>query len=778
MSGTSGSFPRGALRFRIPSGGEDSDTIPHRTFPADRSDTVMSAAPAGRLEQLANLLLRHRVALLVTVLVVTLLSYVKASQLTLEQSIESLYALDDPHLLDYLDSKSLFGGDEFVIVAYSDPQLLSPEGLERLRKFSAELSAVPGVQSESTQNLAEALYPRQIPFLLRPLFTRRRDEMVELSRSMLVGADDQTTGIVLRLKPEESTDARAETFRRVRELADAHQPPAFVVGEPVQVHDMFRYVEEDGELLFLCSLVLLGLVLFALFRSLRWVLLALVLVAATVTWTKAILAVCGMRLSMVSSMLNSLVTIIGIATVTHVMVHYRKRRLTLGPVDAFRRTFVELSPAIFWTTLTTAAGFGSLLSSPITPVRSFGTMTMLGTLLILLSTSTLLPGGILSGRRTAELSSSAAERPLVGFLSRLIDLVERRTLPLGIAVFGLFGFGVAGLFRLDVETDFSRNFRVSSPIVRSLDFVETRLGGAGTWEVNFPAPHELTPEYLDRVRTLARELRNLDVEGSGKPGLTKVVAMTDLLDLVPGQSNDVDAVNRKLALINAMQPEFESSLYNAERGRMRLVLRAKERQPSETKLRLIERVGELARREFSESRTTGIFVLLAYLIENLLRGQLVSFAWSAAMVGGMMTIAFRSLRIGLVSLLPNVLPIALVVGTMGWIGVAINIGTAMIASVSMGLTIDASIHYLSGYRAARAAGMPFGEALRETHKGVGLALVFGTLALVVGFSVLSLSHFIPLVYFGVLVSLAMFGGLVGNLVLLPLLLHWVDRGSD
>ena len=96
----------------------------------------------------------------------------------------------------------------------------------------------------------------------------------------------------------------------------------------------------------------------------------------------------------------------------------------------------------------------------------------------------------------------------------------------------------------------------------------------------------------------------------------------------------------------------------------------------------------------------------------------------------------------------------LVIGVMGWLGLPINIATAMIASVSMGLTVDSSIHYISGYRRARQAGLGVVESLRETHRGVGRALVFANLALIVGFSVLTQSHFIPLIYFGILVSVS------------------------
>jgi len=129
----------------------------------------------------------------------------------------------------------------------------------------------------------------------------------------------------------------------------------------------------------------------------------------------------------------------------------------------------------------------------------------------------------------------------------------------------------------------------------------------------------------------------------------------------------------------------------------------------------------------------------------------------------------------LISLFPNVFPIVLVIGTIGWIGLPVNIATAMIASVSMGLTVDSSIHYISGYQLARKSGLSASQAIFQTHSGVGSALLFSNLALIIGFSVLTLSNFIPLVYFGILVSVAILGGLIGNLLLLPVLLRWVDR---
>ena len=727
----------------------------------------MSASSPLWLVRLTNVLLERRGWFLLLAVLITLAAWTPASQLKFEQSIESLYAKDNLRLSAWRESKRTFGGDEFVVVAYTDPDLFVPgedrltdSARTRIKALADKLKNVKGLQHDSFQHLAHAL---QAPI--------GRSIIRKLMEGVLVGTDGQTTAIFCRLEPEAKAEIpRSKTYQLVREIADAHDPPAAVVGEPVQVHDMFRYVEEDGATLGWASALLLMAVIFALFRSVRWMLLPLLVVHITLIWTKALLVLSGMQLSMVSSMLNSLVTIIGIATVMHVTLRFREHRFTREPLDALRQTMLELTVPIFWTIATTAAGFAAVLTSRIAPVSSFGIMMSLATLLVLVTCALVLPGGILLGDSRRVPGQAPAEGKVTRLLGRLTLWVEHRPVIVGSAMAVLTAVCAAGLFRLEVETDFSKNFRAKSPIVKSLDLFETRLGGAGTWEVSFPAPHELDSDFLKQVREFAAELRELEDQNS--PGrLTKVIAMTDGLDVL-----SFLPLSWRMTALERMQPDFITSLYNAKEGRMRIMLRARERQPSETKLKLIADVEQAARKRFPEARATGLFVLLTYLIESLMGDQLSSFLIAAAAIVILMTIAYRSLTLGLILLIPNLFPIVLVIGTMGWIGLPINIATAMIASVSMGLTVDSSIHYLAGYTdARRRRGLSFSAALKETHQGVGLALVFANVALVAGFSVLALSHFIPLVYFGILVSVAMLGGLLGNLVLLPLLLRIVDR---
>ncbi len=719
---------------------------------------------------LANRLVRWQAPLLIFAVLLSLAAYWPAQRLHLDESIESFFAPEDPLLLRFRDSKAWFGGDELLLVGYDDPEALQEAHLDANREFADRLSDIPGIDGDRTQHLAAALQPDNAFARIFTHLPPVREKILEFSENLLISSDRHTVGIVLRLMPEDSAPvSRTETFATVRRLAAEHDPPAFVAGEPLQVHDMFRYVDQDSLLMGVASSGLLIVVILVLFRSVRWVILPLLVVHMALLWTRALLHVMDVPLSMVSSMLASLVTIIGIATVMHLTVAFREFRIQLDRETSFRQSIVSLAEPIFWNIITTMIGFAALLTSTVAPVRSFGLMMTIGSGMVLIACAFVLPGGVLIGHWDSDPRPTPSEQRLVGALHRLTAWLNQHHWPLLIANAIVLVWGAFGLQKLTIETDFSKNFRQGSSIVQALEFFETKLGGAGNWEVHFPAPAQLDDDTIDKVRKLTAELRDLRLSDGTQ--LTKVISVTDGIDFIPPiAARTLDA---KLNFLDDFQPDFLPSLHNPAKGQMRLMLRSLERQPAEIKLQLIEQVQTIARRHFPEAQVTGLYVLLANVITSLMDDQLTSFLTSAIGIFLCIAVATRSLPIGLISLFPNLFPLLLVIGGMGWFGVPINIGTAMIASVSFGLTVDASLHYLAEYLELRRAGSDHQAAVLATHGNVGRALVFANLALIFGFAVLALSNFIPLIYFGVLVSLSMLGGLVGNLVLLPLLLHWI-----
>ncbi|MBI1901987.1 MAG: MMPL family transporter [Planctomycetia bacterium] len=730
----------------------------------------MSPTPA---QALSETLVAWRWPLLALGAVLAAASLWPASRLGFDRSIEAMFAPDDPLLPPYHQLKRTFGGNEVVLAAYVDADLMTVPGLARVQALTERLGKVEGVRA--SLSLTSTPAGTNVDSL-GPKF-------MELMEGYVVSADHRTAGVVCILHPQPDGDRRTATIRELRAVVEGHNPPGVLAGEPVMVIEGFQAVEDDGSRLGLLSTLLLMAVILLCFRSVRWMVLPIAVVQLALLMTKALLVTSRMRLSMVSSMLWAIVTVVGIATVVHIIMAFREgRKSGAAPPEALALAGRALASAILWSVLTTAAGFGSLLAASVGPVHDFGLMMALGTLLAMAAMAFVIPGLALAGRIDADPKRVFGEGRLDALLVRLLEGLLRRPKTIAVILAVLSVAGALGNAFLDVETDFTRNFRESSSVVRSYRLVEANLGGAGVWDVMLPAPDVLDDAYLKRVRRLQERLRQ-DV-----PGLTKTLSLADVVDAAPGAAALLPT-KLKIAYLKQSLPALVDSLHGRDPDTgcyyARIMLRARERQPSREKQNLILAVERIGREEFpprdgdplTGAQTTGFFVLLASLIESMVRDQWVTFSIASGAIYLMMLVAVRSFRLAAIAMVPNVVPILVITGAMGWLGVKINMGAVMIAAVSIGMSIDSSIHYLIGYQRLRASGHESIEALRRVQETVGRAASLSTLALIVGFSALVVSEFVPTIYFGSLVSLAMLGGLCGNVVFLPLLLHLFGKGD-
>ena len=772
-------------------------------------------------ERIINQLIHWRYALLAAGIVLAIAAWFPARLMRFDRSIENMFAPSDPILAPYRRLKDQFGGNEVVLAVYQDDDLLAAEGrgIRRLANVRNRLRQVEGVQDALSladvnslleklrlgQNLRDFLTADDGDDWKGPAILDPEDKVAREFRRLFEGythaGDGRTAAVVVMLEPLElaqagvkqaaGEDARRRTIDKLREVVEDLPDglaPGVLAGEPVMVTEGFKLLEEDGRSLGRWSTIFLGLVILVSFRSLRWLVVPIALVQWAILMTQAALVVAQFKLSMVSSMLTAIVTVVGVATVIHLIVHYRE--LTSGgtsPIEALRRAASVLAWPIVGAILTDCAGFGSLWFASVGPVQDFGLMMVAGSLMVLAGAAVLVPGLMLLGARQAQPHKPTwAEGQLDLGLSRIVQVVQNRPWLTGMVCLLLGGVAAAGSVRLEVETDFTRNFRRGSRIVAWYDYVETRLGGAGVWDVLIPAPQQLDEAYLDRVRRLESNLRQLRVGlDAAEPSLTKVISLVDALDAgKPDRALAAIPIELRVLGMTKEMPTFMGALQGRdESGRrwLRIMLRARERQPAQQKGELIEAVTKLAREEFPgrgdepAAEVTGFFVLLTRLIESMLRDQWTTFGVATGAIFLMLWVGYGRLSWALIGLVPNALPIFALMGVMGWLGLKINMGAAMIAAVSMGLSVDSSIHYFSAFRRQRLLGQSVGESLQAVQKSVGRAMVVSTLALIVGFAVLCTSEFVPTVYFGALVSLAMLGGMAGNLIVLPLLLSLTEE---
>jgi uncharacterized protein len=488
--------------------------------------------------------------------------------------------------------------------------------------------------------------------------------------------------------------------------------------------------------------------------------------------------------------------VVGVATVVHVIVRYREARRTgLEPRAALASTMEQLAGPVAFACLTDAAGFAALMVSSVGPVQDFGLMMGLGSFLVLPSVVLLTPSLALFADSAPSREDASGRGRLGEWLERVLTWAQRYAVVLGIIGVLLTVAALFGSARLQVETAFTRNFRSDTRIVEQYQFVENNFGGAGVWELLIPVPESLTRDATENGEANLAELPPptpvltgvLGLEQElidSAPLLTKAISIADSFQAALGRFDQMGFMGRAAlsaawGKMRSDMPEFIGTLYNVdpETGRawIHVLLRAPEQLGAEEKTALIREVESIARKRFEGAEATGYYVLLANLIESLLADQWLTFGVSAGIVAAMMAVAFRSVPLAVVTMIPNTVPVFVLFGAMGWLGLPVNMGAAMIAAVSVGLSVDGSIHYIMLYQRLRRGGADVDAALARAQNSVGRAATYATLALMVGFGTLMASDFVPTIFFGVLVSLSMIGGLIGNLLVLPILIRVVDR---
>ena len=730
-------------------------------------------------------MIRYRYWMLAFAAVLGIAAAFTGRGLQLDRSIESMFAPDDPILVPYRRMQRTFGEYEVVLAMYADDKLASEAGIARVKDVQERLKQVPGVAA--TVSLHDL--PGGTSFNADGLGANYREVFAGYTHNSEMTA----AGVICLIeRPGEGESTRRATLRGMRDIV-AELPRGALVGEPVLIEEAFDLLEEDGRRLNTWCTLLVMLTILVCFRSPVWLLLPLAVVQLTLALTDAVLVLSGLELSMVSSMLGAIVTVVGVASVVHILVHYLdERREGHGRRRALFNTIEELAAPVTVAILTDAAGFAALMVSKVGPVHDFGLMMAIGSLLVLPSCILLTPGLVWLSDYRQKPQTPSDELALGRWLNWLLawSSTHVRWLAAGAAV--IVAVSLWGSTRLKHETDFTKNFRADSEINRAYGFVETEFGGAGVWDLmipvtkeggkRIPQPPALGGRHYVEFLKLQRQIKEQS------PELTKIISLGNALAAGVGSESMLAAASgRMLALPMSMMRSQESmrlfvdTLYqdDPEDGRwwQHVLLRAPEQLGADEKAAMIDQVRSTAQQRFPDAEVTGYYVLLTRLIESVLADQWKAFVVATIVVLGMMLVAIRDLKLTAVTMFPNIFPSLILFGVMGLLGVKVNMGAAMIAAVSIGLSVDSSIHYTMFYQRLRREGLPCDVALSKSQNSVGRAAVYSTLALTVGFATLCVSDFVPTIYFGVLVSLSMIGGLIGNLLVLPVLIRLVDGGE-
>lgn len=591
-------------------------------------------------------------------------------------------------------------------------------------------------------------------------------------------------------------DVRA-VMDRYRERAELH-----VGGIPMIADDMITYVRNDlivfGAGIFLFLVIMLSLI----FRGARWVVIPLAACVAAGVIMVGLLGLVGWRVTVISSNFISLMLIITMSMNVHLAVRYRQLRRD-NPDWGQRRVVLETMEKMFWpclfTSLTTQMGFASLVVSDIKPVIDFGWMMTLGLAVTLLISFLLFPALVmLLGLREAD----RAEKEEVPFTAALARLTERhggKVLWLSAIVGAL---SIAGLWRLQVENSFVNYFSDSTEIHQGLKLIDEELGGTTPVDIvlkfdSGPAPEEVadgegdefaamfgetdkadywfTPEKIDLIKAVHDHLDDM-------PEIGKVLSLASTVRLAESLTRGGEFNTFELAVLYKRIPaELKSSMIepyvSLERDEARITLRIVDSLPDLRRQELLQRLHDDLEHKFGltpqQYEINGLLVLYNNMLQSLFRSQILSLALVMLGIFIMLILLFRSWSLAVIGIVPNILAALMILGLMGWAGVPLDMMTITIASITIGIAVDNAIHYIYRFREELPRQADYLRTMHYCHANIGRSVFYTCLTIIVGFSILVLSNFIPTIYFGVLTALAMAIALLLALTLLPrLILLW------
>ncbi|MGD8740701.1 MAG: MMPL family transporter [Desulfobacterales bacterium] len=601
---------------------------------------------------------------------------------------------------------------------------------------------------------------------------------------------------------------RSEDIAAIRTIMDKYRQDAqlYLGGISVITDDLIRFVKQDLKIFGIGIAFFLIITLGIIFGKVRWVVLPMLCCVFSAIAMMGFLGMFGWKVTVISSNFISLQLIITMAITIHLIVRYKD--LAMQNPEAEQRQLIldtvglMLTPCSY-AALTTIAGFGSLLLCDILPVRTFGWMMSAGIAVSLILTFLLFPAGLMLLGKEAPQALKAKRFSFTSALARFTE--ARGTLILCVSCLILI-MNALGITRLVVENSFINYFKDDTEIYQGLKVIDEKLGGTTPLDVIVELEVPQTKIAKEAAKTKGQEDEEFDEFDEFEkandekywftadrmalvmkihdyldslPETGKVLSLATMLKIATKLNKGQPLDNFQLALVYSKLPEkFKRVILkpyvSPQHNQLRYSIRVKDSQKSLRRDALLKKirhdlVNKLGIKE-DKLHLTGLLVLYNNMLQSLFESQILTLGMVVLVLLGMFRILFRSFKLALIAIVPNLLAISVVLGVMGWLKIPLDMMTITIAAISIGIAVDNTIHYIYRFRYEFQYEHRYIKTVHRCHGSIGRALYYTSLTIISGFLILTLSNFIPSIYFGVLTALAMLIALLAALTLLPQLI--------
>ena len=798
--------------------------------------------------------LKYPTAILLLLLVGVLSFGYYATKLEIDASADTLLLDDDPSLKLTENMSKRYASSSMLVITYSPKSsLLSDKSLENLKALSNELEELPLIRSVDSILTVPLLLspPQEISELVgnvKTLSNSTPDKALvqeefltnPLYKGNLVSEDFKTTAVVLNLvedtkytqlkrqkkqleailNPTETQEAErsnvTQAFKKhrdeqralnqqnisdIRSIIAQYQSDAslFLGGVNMIANDIVGYVKSDLLIYGSTLVVILLLVLWFVFREIKWVIIPLIISVLSVLSITSVLGFFGWEITVISSNFIALQLIITLSIVLHLIVHYNEmlhKYPNAKNEKLVLTTILHKANPTFFAIVTTIAGFSSLIISNIKPIINLGWMMSAGIALSLIIAFIVFPTLVLlmPKKDVKKVTKDVTKQSSNLFIQKTLQLVLRDKKGIFITTAVILLFSLTGATKLIVENSFINYFKEDTAIYQGMKVIDKELGGTTPLDiiVTFKDTEMLVEEEEDEfgdefaqsendaqywfTEEKMNQIMKVHDYLDGIPEIGTVQSLASILKLGTKLNNNKPLDGLSLGLLYTHLPHKYKNLIlspyvNVENNQVRFATRIMDSNEALRRNELLQKIeadlNEIVHPKVAEAKLSNLMVLYNNMLQSLFDSQISTLGFVLAIIFVMFVLLFRSLKLAIIAIAVNLVPIGMIFGFMGWFAIPLDIMTITIAAIAIGIGVDDTIHYIHRFKKEYHCNYDYKLSSQICANTIGNAMQYTSITIMIGFSILILSNLIPTIYFGILTMLVMAAALIANLMLLP-----------
>ncbi|MFW2608141.1 efflux RND transporter permease subunit [Aliarcobacter butzleri] len=595
----------------------------------------------------------------------------------------------------------------------------------------------------------------------------------------------------------------SKNIQEIRDIIKKYesQGKIFLGGVNMIASDAVSFVKKDLLIYGLSLIIIFIFILWFIFRRIRWVIIPLLICFISIISTGGVLGVFNWEVTVISSNFVALQLIITMSIVIHLIERYRELYFRYKNANQYKlvmNTVLSKLMPCFLAIITTVVGFGSLVLSKIEPVINLGLMMSIGIVISLILSFIVFPIILLLIGKKDEFDNKSNRK--ISFINRCSYIVENHGKAIIVVSILATIFSVIGASKLFVENSFINYFKQSTEIYKGMIVIDENLGGTTPLDIIIKFKDDEKTDV--NSQTQQSEIDDFENEFAQKDEdkqywfsqdkMQTIMAVHDYLETIPeigkvqslatllkvGQllNNGKDLDGITLALFYTQLPDdykklILSPFINIEANEARITMRIVDSNPELRRNELLTKIETDLREIIKNKETTyklsNLMVLYNNMLQSLFNSQIATAGTSILVLSIMFFLIFRLSKIVFIAIVSNLIPISLVFGIMGWLGIPLDIMTITIAAIALGIAVDDTIHFIHRFEVEYKFDHNYMNAIKRAHEGIGHAMYYTTIIIVIGFSILMLSNLVPTIYFGLLTGIVMISVLLADLLLLP-----------